>query len=76
MDEQARSQRLEKLNQVVPPTLKTKIIKGDVKPADASRDVAEAKSIPPLRPLLRSFPLLARALSSLSLGPLSRTFWV
>ena len=75
MDEQARSQRLEKLNQVVPPTLKTKIIKGDVKPADASRDVAEAKSIPPLRPLLRSFPLLARALSALFCSALSRALF-
>jgi hypothetical protein len=75
MDEQARSQRLEKLDQVVPPTLKTKIIKGDVKPADASRDVAEAKSIPPLRPFLRSFPLRARALSSLFRSAPSRALF-
>lgn len=59
MDTQARSERLEKLEQVVPPMLKTKIRMGDVKPADASRDVAEAKSIPPLRHSVRSFPLLS-----------------
>ena len=44
MDDTARTARLEKLQQKLPPTLKTKIRQGDVKAADASRDIAEAKS--------------------------------
>jgi len=44
MDDTARTARLEKLQQKLPPSLKTKIRQGDVKAADASRDMAEAKS--------------------------------
>eukprot|EP00802_Teleaulax_amphioxeia_P015843 Tamp_15943.p1 GENE.Tamp_15943~~Tamp_15943.p1 ORF type:complete len:491 (+),score=88.61 Tamp_15943:38-1474(+) len=67
MDEQARSERLEKLQQQVPPTLKTKIGRGDVKPADATRDLAEAKSITAL--LLPPPPLPVPLFSLVPLAP-------
>ena len=44
MDDAIRARRVKKLEKQLPPTLKTEVRLGDVKAADASRDVAEARS--------------------------------